>query len=380
MNTLPTAKNPLNGWDSYAGDNSGIYPHPKIQMKSVPTAKNKLAKINYTTGAVTKRNYIHKRAGIHADFHHSFGALLVEVAPNGEWFARQINVDKNGTAHDLNNRFHHQEGHSCSDIEAVVFGDIHVAKLDSAVWKGAFEQDASILRKLKPKWVFLHDLLDFEAASHHNKKDPLHQLFLKETGKNKVLIELKNTAEFLKNLIELGSPHTTPVVVNSNHDQHLLRWVKETDWRSDLENAELLLELQLCCVREIKKAAKKKEYGNLELLPLCLRTFSSVNGKAVFLKEDDSFELHGIEFAYHGDKGANGARGNFLGFANMGAKVCIGHSHSAGIFESVYVAGVSGKLDMGYNKGASSWSHSHILLYPNGKRAIVTMRKDKWCL
>lgn len=33
---------------------------------------------------------------------------------------------------------------------------------------------------------------------------------------------------------------------------------------------------------------------------------------------------------------------------------------------------------MGYNKGPSSWSHSHVVTYPNGKRAVVTMRGTRW--
>ena len=52
--------------------------------------------------------------------------------------------------------------------------------------------------------------------------------------------------------------------------------------------------------------------------------------------------------------------------------------HTAGIIDGVYTAGVSGKLDMEYNKGPSSWSHSHVVTYPNGKRAIITVKNGKW--
>jgi hypothetical protein len=46
--------------------------------------------------------------------------------------------------------------------------------------------------------------------------------------------------------------------------------------------------------------------------------------------------------------------------------------------DGAYGAGVTGKLDMKYNKGPSSWSHSHIVTYPNGMRAIVTMWDGRW--
>ena len=80
----------------------------------------------------------------------------------------------------------------------------------------------------------------------------------------------------------------------------------------------------------------------------------------------------------HGHLGANGARGGANGFAKMGRKANVGHSHSAGIHDGIYTAGTSSDLDLRYNSGPSSWSHSHIVTYPNGKRAIITIWKGRW--
>jgi azurin len=55
-----------------------------------------------------------------------------------------------------------------------------------------------------------------------------------------------------------------------------------------------------------------------------------------------------------------------------------GHTHTASILEGVYTAGVKANLEQGYNKGASSWSHSDIITYSGGKRAIVTFKNGKW--
>jgi hypothetical protein len=94
----------------------------------------------------------------------------------------------------------------------------------------------------------------------------------------------------------------------------------------------------------------------------------------VFVSEDNSFTICGnIECGMHGHLGANGARATPTQFARAGAKSNTGHTHSPKILDGAYVAGVSGKLDMGYNKGLSSWAHAHIVTYPNGKRAILTM-------
>ena len=54
------------------------------------------------------------------------------------------------------------------------------------------------------------------------------------------------------------------------------------------------------------------------------------------------------------------------------------HTHQAGIYDGVYTAVTSSVLDLGYNRGPSSWSHSHIVTYANGKRAIITIWNGKW--
>lgn len=103
----------------------------------------------------------------------------------------------------------------------------------------------------------------------------------------------------------------------------------------------------------------------------------------VFLHEDDSYvicpdEHGGIECGQHGDLGPNGSRGNIKTFARLGRRTNIGHSHSAGICDGAYQAGTCGELSPDWTHGPSSWSHSHIVTYPNGKRAIITMWNGRW--
>ena len=86
--------------------------------------------------------------------------------------------------------------------------------------------------------------------------------------------------------------------------------------------------------------------------------------------------IAGIQHGLHGHLGPNGARGNPKNLRVIG-KANTAHTHAAGIVEGVYTAGVFGELDMSYNKGPSSWSHSFILTYPNGKRTIVTFKDGR---
>ena len=82
----------------------------------------------------------------------------------------------------------------------------------------------------------------------------------------------------------------------------------------------------------------------------------------------------------HGHLGPNGAFGSPSNLSKIGKKANTAHTHSAGIFHGLYVAGTSTKLtqDWDYTMGPSSWSWSHIVLYPNGQRTIVTLKNGKW--
>src|SRR4029077_6647123 len=101
-NALPTNVNPLAGLESYTGRKSAIFPHAKLAMRSIPSFQGEGVKLNYTTGTVTQRNYIQKREGVIAEFHHIYGALLVEVNSDGNWWVRQLNQDEGtGTLQDL---------------------------------------------------------------------------------------------------------------------------------------------------------------------------------------------------------------------------------------------------------------------------------------
>ena len=99
-----------------------------------------------------------------------------------------------------------------------------------------------------------------------------------------------------------------------------------------------------------------------------------------FLADDESFKICGgkIENAMHGHLGPNGRFGTPENLSKMGRKANTAHTHVAGIFNGLYVAGTSSKLKWSYNHGPSAWTHSHIVTYPNGKRSIITIYANKW--
>lgn len=372
LDILPTAVNPMSGLDSYTHTASCIVPHAKVQLKSVPVLKGDPIKMMYTTGACTQRNYIQRKAGQKAEFHHVFGALYVEIDESGDFFARQLIADSKGAFYDLTDKFDGGKVSSDHSVEAINWGDIHAEMLDHEVALFGWLEEGSMLDDLRPAYQFVHDLTDFKARNHHNIKNPhfLAARHFESTGN--VEDGMKQAASLL---LQLERDFCTTVVVESNHDQAFRRWLAEADIRTDPENAEYFHRSNAKLHGEIKR-----DNPGYHIFEWAVREYADLQD-TVFLDEDDSFVIcgaNGIECGMHGHRGPNGARGNPNSLRNLGRKCNVGHTHSAGIMDGIYVAGISCAMDMGYNKGPSSWSQSHIVTYPNGKRAIITMKNGNW--
>jgi hypothetical protein len=397
LNILPTAVNPISGYHNYTGIKSGIIPHCKVNMQPLPVHQNDNPKFMYTTGSITYPNFIQKNAGNKAEHHHIFGGLYVEVDDDGEWFARQIQAESDtGNFYDLEEYFTPQgvEDHSGTSVEAINWGDLHFEMIDPEVALGAFGVKVgkdhnkmntgdfdivggdNMLDVLKPKYQFCHDSSDFTPRNHHNVKDP-HFMF---AMMNKDYESVENgLADCAKGIASMTRDFVETIVVDSNHDRALMRWLKECDFRRDPVNAVFYLDTQADYYRAMQRGDYDYNVFAAVLRRIDDRLFTS---NVTFLTDEDSFRLfgkNGIECSWHGDRGSNGSRGSLKGFTKTGLKVNSGHSHSAGIFEGHYQAGLCAYIPLNYTKGSpTSWSHSHIITYRNGKRAMVTMRGSKW--
>ena len=372
LNILPTAKNPIGGFEAYTGRASSILPHAKFQVTCVPSPKFKGTKFVYTTGTVTLRNYIQKKAGQVAQFHHGYGAALVEVDSEGTWFVRQLNADSDGVIHDMDLVASGDELTTGNRVEAVVWGDIHVRQMED--WMKVTMSE--VMDTLRPRTQAMHDLLDFRSKNHHERDDPW-KTFKKfvENGSN-VEEEVREAAKFLS---EMSHEDCNTLVVCSNHDQALERWLREADWKKDPENALFYLRMNLLALEAIE--AKRNDFYAVEW---AFRLAGIISLSDVrFLRRDEEHTLcpkagGGIEIGMHGDKGANGAKGDLRAFARTGRKCIVGDRHTAGLYEGAMQVGVMGSLDHGYNVGMSSWSHTFAIVYPNGKRTLATVYDKKW--
>jgi len=373
-NISPTAVRPLSGLEGYTGRSSAIFPHTKITLESVASGKNEGVKLLYTTGCITQRNYIKRKAGLKAEFHHCYGAVLAEVDSRGNWYVRQLNASAHdGTIYDLDLCAKDGEVTGGHRAKAITFGDVHAAQVDEKVAALGWG-DGGMIDILRPEEVHLHDLLDFRARNHHDTRN-CHLNFKKFIdGLDDVQEEIEGCVRLIE---DLQRSDCKVVVIQSNHDNALTRWLREADYRNDPTNAIVFLKCQTRIYESI--ANREQNFHLLEWIMQQLGTDREVR----FLRTDESYILchersGGIECGMHGHLGPNGARGNARAFSKMGRKTNIGHTHSAAIVDGVYVAGTSSNLDCGYNTGPSSWTHSHIITYPNGKRSIVTMYNGAW--
>lgn len=362
-NVIPTAKRPLAEFENYGGTRSLIIPHAKIAMKSVATMPDRPAKLMFTTGTVTQINYLQRRAGQIAEFHHTYGALLVEVQTDGQWWARQLNADKTGAIFDLDLMVQDGIVQSGNRVSAINWGDIHESEMATPARAAAFEPNG-ILDILRPEKQFCHDSLSFVSQNHHDTKNAHRQYEKYCRGISGVRREVQSCADFLG---WISRPWCQTLVVDSNHDAALEKWLNTADFRADHENAEYFLEL------ELKKRQSIRLQQSINMAEYALRT-AGCPEEVTFLNGSESYVFRGIQFALHGHAGVNGSRGSPENLSKIGEKLNTGHTHSAGIVDGVYTAGTWSWLSLSYCSGPGSWTWSLIVTYQNGKRAILTLR------
>lgn len=376
FNNWPTASEPLSALQNYNYRNSSIFPHVRQHMVSIATAPGDAAKLQYTTGTVTKRNYIQRKAGQKAEFDHIYGALLVEVDHEGRWFVRQLNTDNAGRIYDANGEgttiFSADGVTTTKGINTIVWGDIHEIHLTPAI-RDLCWASGGVIDALKPRRQIFHDLADFEFG-HHNRRDPYKMYALKVVQGKSIKAEYESTNRFLW---MASRPGVENVVVNSNHDRHFERYLREVDWRWDLDNAEFCGTVHLAYLKALREGV------SFNAMKCAVESFNGPIPNTLWLEPGQSYVVcknagGGIELGFHGDLGAGGARGSLKNLSLLGRKVVIGHGHGAGILNGAWQVGVM-VLELEYAMGSpGNWSISFCVIHENGKRQMITVWDNRW--
>lgn len=371
IKTRPTATRPLSAFEAITAGESGILGHTKLQLLTVPTPQGRQPKLLTTTGACTVKNYTDSKAGKLGEFHHTLGACAVDIVGK-KFFLRQINATTEGSFIDLNYEYTADTVYEAPPALAIAFGDTHRKFIDPGVEKCTFGKDGMVDR-LNPEHLIFHDLHDGYAENPHHFGNPFVNLAKTQEDMHLVEKEIREDVEWLTEKIGKRKG----VIVSSNHDDFLWRWISKSDWRLDAPNAEFYLETALAMVRSTKMTASGSSTVDPFLYWVEKLIAASVDIQC--LGRDDSFQLKGIELSMHGDQGPNGSRGSRMNLRRIGVKSIIGHSHSPGIEEGCMQIGTSTPLRLEYNSGPSSWLQCHAVLYANGKRSLLPIIDGEWC-
>ena len=377
--TQVTSPNPLGGYESLSGPNSAIFGHPQIALKAVATPQNRTPKIITTTGACTVKNYGPSKTGIKGDFHHSFGATVAEV--DGDWFTlRQIVAKDDGSFIDREFSVANGRVTKAQPAEGIAMGDTHEWFKDVDVIHGTFGK-GGLVPTLQPRRLFWHDLLDGFTVDHHHQGNPFIAIAKREGDMFDVRREVTDAVKFV---LEVTPRGTESVIIASNHTDHLGRWVRESDWRSlDPENMVFYLETALAMAAGTKmklSATSTPDPFEYWFNKIKYSIAAGYDIKTRILGRDESYSVQGVEYTFHGDKGANGARGSRQAYSRIGTKTNICHSHSPGITEGCYQGGTNSYLRLDYNAGLSGWMHCDIVQYANGKRSLIFFSGPRWKL
>jgi hypothetical protein len=376
-----TAKqiNPITGLNEISQvKGSFVSASPKQFLEYDPVSANKLPHARMTTGACTLPNYKSSRGNslrtsYLAENQHTIGAVVVEIEDKNIYHFRQIQSADNGSFCDLGKEYTPTKVKKLSgkDAPVLVMGDYHAGEHDDS----AVEAWIEVINELGIQEVVFHDMFNGASINHHEEHDVLLRAERIRKGLDSLETELTLTSHEFDRILGLRSVKTG-VVVKSNHDDFIDRWVRPYKFAYDPRNAEFGTLL----AAEVIRASKEGIRLDFFKTALHLNGAPKNMDKLRWLGTDDDYTVGDIHLGAHGDRAANGSRGSIKGLAKSYPKCVVGHSHTPGIFKGAFQVGTTSLLRLGYNKGPSSWVHCSCLVYRNGQRQLINSINGAWKL
>jgi len=362
--------NPTTGLPRIGKKNgSFIYASPKMFLRytSVRNDKNKVPHSIMTTGAVTKPeygsdSYMSLRTDYIADHDHKLGAIFVEIQDSeishftqiecknvekGEIFLRADRYDSNGPLPKTN-------------ALAFVMGDLH-SGFHCPKTKQAWTE---VVGLTKPEYIAVHDGFNGVSVNGWIENDFVTKHLRSKSGLDCVESEIRIFGAELKYWADRCE---TLLVIPSNHNEWLERWLRKGKFITDSKNCKIGAQLFVAMC----EGHNPLKYA-LEVL--CNIKIKNIK----WLGRNEDFFIEDIQINCHGDMGVNGSRGSLQGMENSYTASFSGHSHTAGILRDAWAVGTSGFLQEEYNNGPGTWTNTSGLIYPGGCRALVTSQAGKW--
>lgn len=370
-----TAGKPLAMMDSLSHGESGLFGHPKLQLRTVPVPSNRFPKIMSTTGTATVDNYTDTKLGKVGEFHHTIGAAVVELS--GKTFhLRQINASKQTGEYDDLDRHYAASGVSAAGrAKALVLGDWHKDYALPSVELATFGP-SGMVSTLRPEVIAWHDLNDGYATNPHHKGNWVIANAKAASGRFDARAELERACSYVA---EHTPVDTLSVIIPSNHNDFLSRWMMTTDPR-DLTGAnfDTWIETAAAMKASARSTIKGTEYT--DAFVYWARKFFQGCANVRVLERGESFAVADVELGLHFDRGPNGARGSLQNLRRIGTKIMGGHGHGPGIDEGgCQVGTATGQLEYAVG-GPSGWLNTHGTIYATGKRSLLNIIGNSWRL
>lgn len=354
----PTATNPMSSLQGLCYKTSCVFGSPRVQLQSIPVLPGSKPRIMMTTGACTVKNYTDSKNGKKGEFHHTYGAVIIEVKDEKTVFFRQITAKDNGDFNDLYWNVSDGEITRNNSIEAIIYGDLHAGQHDQGLLD---ETKKKILDKLTPNHIVLHDVFNGMSINPH-EVDPFIKYGKQMNGDD----DLKNEIHTMMKVIGQFDGYKNVVIVRSNHDDFLDRWLKNEDWKkqSTLKNSRTYMSLSNLLLEQYEK----DPYNVIGVIPALIKV---AYPNYITLGINDSYLVRGFELGMHGHLGTNGAKGSPEGFRQLNTKMISAHTHSAFRKDGLIVCGTSTKLRLNYTNGPSSWTQGHTIIDNYGKAQSI---------
>jgi hypothetical protein len=357
-NVLPTAAMPLSGFEGITGEESSIMGHPRQHMQVVPTLPTSRDKIMATTGSITKPNYRKAKVGKKAEFNHVSGFLFVEIFDKEDYIFRHVSAKSDGSFQDLFYLAKNGKVNKSGTWDSLILGDLHLGHEDKEMLNETFR----LANIGNPKYIVTHDIFDGKSINHHEKKDFVTQVINDRKG-----ISLDKELNYMgKWVLDHQSKKWKLVIIPSNHNDWLDKWVRLGGGEKDIKNAMLFNEFRKILFEERAPHGLVAHYLNNEV------------GDVITLGRHDSFKRKGFELNNHGDLGSNGARGTANTFKKLNVKLVSGDKHFLYTIDGARGVGISTTKFMGYNQGLSSWTKSHGVVNSLGKFQHLIYVKGKF--
>lgn len=416
---MPKNQNPFASTDQrrqYRAGQLSIIAHPQLALRVVPTSSNEQRPtIHIATGSISEplypsRHPVQMRTAALAKNYHSNGFWLVQKAGRNAGISREgvsnvwhprfveFKVEELGddkrriSATDMgieyvavevgNGEYRVEERRQ--DPLALVLGDVHVYVANQRL--------LALYRQLPKRfpglrYVIPHDMQDNLSINPHEwKKNPglLRERFKK--GELDLAREVAASIEFVNSWL-MAFPDIFVAKPYDNHGVWLNQLVDDpTAVAPNIINAEILDELRAARQRGIRDPFEylmTDRHNFAASLPSAQR--AQFEARATFcvdplrfrqLGDDDKFNLgpehRHLYLNFHGDSGANGAKGSVRSHASANEGSISGDSHQLALWGGFLNVGTSTRIKVGYNhKGYSSWTNGAALAYPDGTRQLL---------